>query len=428
MTLAELAGYLHLGQKTCLELVTSGKLPGILIEKQWRFRRDAIDEWLDQHSGSGVHFEQMTDGMNVPLSDLVDDDAVISDMNAKDAVGAIEELAARAYSNRWLNDKPWFVGAVVEREALASTAMEGGVAFLHTRARDTKRIARPFIIIGRSYQGIDFGAPDKKPTYLFFLLGLKHDSLHLPILGRLARVLRDPKNIAKLRAAPVANKLRATLVRLDTNAMKNKTTPIRYAQPDPERERKSRLRAIMRVNARRKLEERRAEEAERKETARKERAAERKKKKEAEAKKKAAATKKKASSAKKKAAATKKKTSSAKKKAAASKKKTSSAKKKADASKKKKAAATKKKTAAAKKKTAAAKKKTAATKKKTSSAKKKTAAAKKKTAAAKKKTAAAKKKTAAAKKKTSSAKKKTAAAKKKTAAAKKKTAATKKKR
>ena len=42
-----------------------------------------------------------------------------------------------------------------------------------------------------------FGAPDGNPTYLFFLLGLKYDRLHLPILGRLARALRNPATIAQ---------------------------------------------------------------------------------------------------------------------------------------------------------------------------------------------------------------------------------------
>ena len=82
--------------------------------------------------------------------------------------------------------------------------MEGGVAFLHTRAKDKGKIARPFIVVGRSWEGIPFGAPDGNPTYLFFLLGLKYDRLHLPILGRLARALRNPATIAKLRSLSVA--------------------------------------------------------------------------------------------------------------------------------------------------------------------------------------------------------------------------------
>ena len=127
----------------------------------------------------------------------------------------IEELAARAYTNGWLADKPWFVGAVVERESLSSTAMEGGVAFLHTRAKDKGKIARPFIVVGRSWEGIPFGAPDGNPTYLFFLLGLKYDRLHLPILGRLARALRNPATIAKLRSLSSPDQIRALLLKED---------------------------------------------------------------------------------------------------------------------------------------------------------------------------------------------------------------------
>ena len=47
-----------------------------------------------------------------------------------------------------------------------------------------------------------FGGPDGAPTYLFFLLGLKYDRLHLPILGRLARALRNPATIELSASGP----------------------------------------------------------------------------------------------------------------------------------------------------------------------------------------------------------------------------------
>src|SRR6185503_6555857 len=90
-----------------------------------------------------------------------------------------------------------------------------GVAFLHTRAKDKGKIARPFMIVGRSWEGIMFGAPDSNPTYLFFLLGLKYDRLHLPILGRLARALRNPATIARLRALSSPDQVRALLLKED---------------------------------------------------------------------------------------------------------------------------------------------------------------------------------------------------------------------
>jgi len=263
LTLAELANYLHMGQKTVLRLAEAKKIPGRLIDREWRFRRAAIDSWLAlQSEDQPQRFEDVPDGMLLPLGDLLPESAIIHDMRARDPLAAIEELAARAYAAKWLTDKPWFVGAVVEREVLASTAMEGGVAFLHTRAREAERISRPFIIAGRSYDGIDFGAPDGKPTYLFFLLGLKYDRLHLPLLGRLARIVaRNQHVVTRLRAATSPTKIRSTLLQLDAEEMETRVRATgdeqaespapRMSSARPALDREMRLRAIRRLSAER---------------------------------------------------------------------------------------------------------------------------------------------------------------------------------
>jgi PTS system nitrogen regulatory IIA component len=266
LTLAELANYLHMGQKTVLRLAEAKKIPGRLIDREWRFRRGTIDTWLESQSeDEAQRFEEVPDGMVLPLSDLLPESAIIHDMQARDPLGAIEELAARAYGAKWLNDKPWFIGAVVEREVLASTAMEGGVAFLHTRAREADRISRPFIVVGRSYDGIDFGAPDGKPTYLFFLLGLKYDRLHLPLLGRLARIMaKNPQVVTRLRAATSSTKMRGTLLQLDAEEMAGRVRATGDGQPElgsrmssarPALDREMRLRAIRRISAQRATEQ-----------------------------------------------------------------------------------------------------------------------------------------------------------------------------
>src|SRR6476619_2464135 len=216
LTIHELAVYLHLDEVTVNKLVAAGKIPAIQLERQWRFKKQAIDEWIEQQLvGDDESFVDVPDGMQLPLEDLLPDQAIITNLRANSPIGVVEELAARAYTNGWLADKPWFVGAVVERESLASTAMEGGVAFLHTRAKDKGKIGRPFIVVGRSWEGIPFGAPDGAPTYLFFLLGLKYARLHLPILGRLARALRNPATIAKLRSLSSPDQVRALLLKED---------------------------------------------------------------------------------------------------------------------------------------------------------------------------------------------------------------------
>lgn len=250
LTMHELAVYLHLDDATVGKLVASGKLPAIQVDRQWRFKRQAIDQWVaDQLVGEDESFVDVPDGMKLPLEDLLPDQAIITNLRANTPISVIEELAARAYTNGWLSDKPWFVGAVVERESLASTAMEGGVAFLHTRAKDKGKIARPFVVVGRSWEGIPFGAPDGAPTFLFFLLGLKYDRLHLPILGRLARALRNPATIAKLRSLSSPDQVRALLLKEDAQVRAGIVPEIQAAAFKPKLDRQLRLRAIRRLQA-----------------------------------------------------------------------------------------------------------------------------------------------------------------------------------
>jgi PTS system nitrogen regulatory IIA component len=223
LTVRELASYMQMAERTVLKMAASGTIPGLKIADQWRFKKNVIDDWLvDQMNAAGdedLAIADVPDGAGLPLGDLLDEKSIVSEMEADDALTAIESLAARAFANGWLKDKPWFIGAVVERETLSSTAMEGGVAFLHTRQRNSAKITRPFVVVGRSHHGIDFGAPDGKPTHLFFLLGLKYDKLHLPILGRLARILKHPEVVRTLRAAPTLTRMRDTLLQQDAKVL-----------------------------------------------------------------------------------------------------------------------------------------------------------------------------------------------------------------
>jgi excisionase family DNA binding protein len=248
MTIHELAVYLHLDEVTVNKLVAAGKIPSIQLDRQWRFKKAAIDQWIEEQLvGDDESFVDVPDGMKLPLEDLLPDQAIITNLRATTPIAVIDELAARAYTNGWLADKPWFVGAVVERESLSSTAMEGGVAFLHTRAKDKGKIGRPFIVVGRSWEGIPFGAADGNPTYLFFLLGLKYDRLHLPILGRLARALRNPATIAKLRSLSSPDQVRALLLKEDANVRAGLVPEFQAEAFKPKLDRTLRLRAIRRL-------------------------------------------------------------------------------------------------------------------------------------------------------------------------------------
>lgn len=54
LTLNELAAYLRLAKSTTYKLAQEGKIPGQKVGRHWRFRKDAIDRWLDRGKGGSV--------------------------------------------------------------------------------------------------------------------------------------------------------------------------------------------------------------------------------------------------------------------------------------------------------------------------------------------------------------------------------------
>ena len=47
LTISDVASYLKVTEKTLYGLAQKGDLPGFKVGGQWRFRRTAIDSWID---------------------------------------------------------------------------------------------------------------------------------------------------------------------------------------------------------------------------------------------------------------------------------------------------------------------------------------------------------------------------------------------
>ena len=53
MTLKEVAQYLRLSEDTVYKKANESSIPSFKIGKQWRFRRNDIDEWLERQAKRG---------------------------------------------------------------------------------------------------------------------------------------------------------------------------------------------------------------------------------------------------------------------------------------------------------------------------------------------------------------------------------------
>ena len=60
LSTVQIASYLGVDKFTVYRLVTQGKLPAFKVGNQWRFRKRAVDMWLEQQSNL-VNVETGTD-------------------------------------------------------------------------------------------------------------------------------------------------------------------------------------------------------------------------------------------------------------------------------------------------------------------------------------------------------------------------------
>jgi PTS system nitrogen regulatory IIA component len=145
----------------------------------------------------------------MPLQDLVSPEAIIPALRANGKKQALMELAEKAASLSGLAAREIF-DALVQRERLGTTAVGGGVAIPHGRLAKCSKI---FGVFARLERPVDFEALDEAPVDLVFVLVAPEDAGadHLNALSRVARLLRDTRIIAMLRATCDASALYSIL-------------------------------------------------------------------------------------------------------------------------------------------------------------------------------------------------------------------------
>jgi excisionase family DNA binding protein len=92
LTTEEVLDYLNLNLKTVYRLVKAGKLPAIRVGRQWRFRKNDIDAWLQHGPGTEPATKAASDR---PIVLVVDDDESVRKMlSASLSAAAYEVLTA----------------------------------------------------------------------------------------------------------------------------------------------------------------------------------------------------------------------------------------------------------------------------------------------------------------------------------------------
>jgi PTS system nitrogen regulatory IIA component len=143
------------------------------------------------------------------LLDFLSPDAVVPALRANSKKQVLQELSAQAAKLTGLDERTVFE-ALLQRERLGSTGIGEGLAIPHGKLPNLDRL---FGLVARLERPIDFEALDGQPVDVLFLLlapeGAGAD--HLKALARVARVLREPGILDRIRATRDAVALYAVM-------------------------------------------------------------------------------------------------------------------------------------------------------------------------------------------------------------------------
>jgi excisionase family DNA binding protein len=214
-TLNEVAAFLRLSEEQIMNLVGTKRIPFVELEGKHLFPKDKIEAWIENNLPADLDEGAPPDTLlKVPLTNFIPRGGILFTLGKKPKDAILSHLVTLSQRFGCISDPEGFLDALKEREQMVSTALEGGVAFLHTRRRIPKNILRPFILVGVSQDGLHWDAPDGKPTHVLVLMGLRHDTLHLKILSQLARMTRAGM-VKKLMEAGEEEKAVKVLVALE---------------------------------------------------------------------------------------------------------------------------------------------------------------------------------------------------------------------
>jgi len=236
-TAEELTDYLHLVPGDVERLLRETDLPREVRGGRTVFRRDAIDGWASQRilglpgKRLDIYHEKSMRGTRgvfpggALIPELLRPDYIDLGLASKTRASVIRDLVAVAERTGRALDPRELQTSVLEREALCPTALPGGLALLHARQHMAFRFEGSFLVLGRTIQAVPFGAPDGRPTQLFFLICCEDDRIHLHTLARLCLIAQKTDVIAQLYDAADAGAAYEALVAAEKFVLPPPGTP-----------------------------------------------------------------------------------------------------------------------------------------------------------------------------------------------------------
>lgn len=203
----EVAELLNVSEATLHHWLEEGKIPAYRWEKQYRFNRAEIEEWLvrQQQPITSEVLEELSPKGNFQFSlyrALNRGEVLFPKGESKEEV--VREVMEHMEASYGL-DAELLTERFLERERRMSTALGHGVAIPHTRdfLLDTHY---DLVVVAYPEKPLPFEAVDGQPVHLLFFLFACDDRHHLNLIAKMAHLHTDAETRSFFRAQP--NKMR----------------------------------------------------------------------------------------------------------------------------------------------------------------------------------------------------------------------------
>ncbi len=227
MTLQQVAEYLRVEPIQVSRLVRQGDIPFSGPTEKPLFDQGEIDAWasrrilgMNERRLASYHSEseRPVKGGTEPFSvcDMISADRIVIGLPSKTKAAVLADVTKIADDAGLLYDPRDLLESLKEREALCSTGLGNGVAIIHPRHHDPYLATESFMLLARSLAPIHFGAPDGRPTDLFFVLVCQDDRHHLQSLTHLCLMFTQTPLLSELREAESAEAMLSSLRSAET--------------------------------------------------------------------------------------------------------------------------------------------------------------------------------------------------------------------
>lgn len=193
LTAKDAARLLNVPEETVYAWIRNGSVPSYRVRDKYRLNRVELLEWAAARNIRVSPAIMRENGIKPPallLAGALGRGGVVYDLDCQDKKSALRKICEHLPLPAKI-DRDELYSVLVAREALCSTGIGKGVAIPHPRGPIVLGISDPQVTLGFLRKPIEFGALDKKPVSILFVIVSTTVHVHLLMLSHLMYALQD---------------------------------------------------------------------------------------------------------------------------------------------------------------------------------------------------------------------------------------------